>query len=496
MRARAAVVLSGLAMSPGLVACNLVSGVDEFSLVGGAGGGTGGTGGAGGSGGAGAAPGRTVWSRSYGGPSTDGVTSVAIRGEDEIVLAGFHGGDADFGDLVSDEVPGVFVARVSGAGETAGLATFGTGLPNLDMQPALALAGDGTTVLAGSFTGDVDFGAGVVSAPSPRLFVAQLDVAGVAGWVIGAGEDAVFGTPHVATDGAGSTFLFVDAKSGSVALGGTTYQNTDKNAAYLAKIDGAGAIEWSRSFANAEFVYALSVAVDRTGQGSVYAVGKADTGDLDCGCADGPLVMQPYGMFVARYGGDGQCLSQVSFGFNTPPHGATVDGEGNLIVVGAHSNGFDVQGTALGHTGGADFNFDVYVIKLDSTGQLVWARSFGAAGVHDDADEAVVVSGGDVLVTGHVGGPADLGDGVTLEGETSSDLYVVRFRGSDGVALWGRRFSNLTQFPVLYSQIAASPGGDVLVGGQFAGAIDFGDGDSPHAAAGGLDGYLVRLAGE
>jgi hypothetical protein len=503
MRAGAAATAVGLSLSCGLVACNLVSGVDQYSLTGAAGSGGSGATGGGGSGGAGgsgagpdAGPGRTLWSRSFGSPLQDGVSAVATFGtEPQALIAGFTSGVADFHDgWMSATTPGVYVARVDGEGATTDLVTFATGLPATGLQPALALSSAGTAVLAGGFDTDVDLGAGMLSGETGRqLFVAGLGPANKASWSMAVGIGAFFQTPHLAIDAGGNTFLFVDAHGGQLTLGSQGYQNSEKNAAYLAKLDQGGAVSWSRPFANAEFVYASSVVVDRSDGTSAYVVGKADGGGLDCGCPEGPLMLQPYAMFVARYDGEGKCVRQVSYGSNTPPHGAAVDAQGNLLLVGGHAGGFSVESTQLEHSGG-NFNFDVYVLKLDVAGKLVWARSFGAAGVDDVADEVVVDEGGDVLVTGHIGGTVDVGNGVMLEGKTKTDLFVVRYRGSDGTALWARRFANLTQLPVLYAHLAADQAGDLLVGGLFEQSIDFGDADSPHAAAGGLDGYLAKLA--
>jgi hypothetical protein len=211
------------------------------------------------------------------------------------------------------------------------------------------------------------------------------------------------------------------------------------------------------------------------------------------GAPDGPLAVQPYGMFVAKYDGAGACVRQMSYGFNTAPHGLVVAANGDLVVAGAHSGGFEVEGTALAHAGGA-FNFDAYILRFTKGGKLVWARSFGAPGHDDDVDEVVIGDGGDVFAVGHISGSVDVGNGVVLEAATTSDLYVIRFSGVDGKALWGRRFANKTIFPVLFAHIASDGAKNLRVGGLFSGDIDFGDVDSPHSATGGMDGYLVKLA--
>lgn len=478
-------------------ACNLVNGVDAFSLTGGAAGtggstGTGGTGGAGGA--AGSEPGRTLWSRAYGSPGADTVSRVVPSGADGVVITGFTSGVADFDGAKSVQTPGVFVAHIDAAGAATELLSFATGPLSNDASPSVVLRSDGTPVLAGVYQGDVDFGGGaVLASPTSQLFVTSLGTTDSGRWALGAGSGMTFSGPHLAIDANDNTFVFVDGRGGTLALGGDMYTGTMKNAAYLAKIGVNGAPVWSRSFSSTEFVYAQNVAADVSDGTSVYIAGKADVGPVDCGCPDGPLAVQPYGMFVARYDGAGVCVRQMSYGFNTAPHGLVVAENGDLVVAGAHSNGFEVEGATLAHTGG-DFNFDAYILRFTKGGKLLWARSFGAPGHDDDVDEVVIGEGGDVFAAGHISGSVDVGNGVVLEAATTSDLFVIRFSGADGKPVWGRRFANKTIFPVLFAHLASDGAGDLRVGGLFSGDMDFGDVDSPHPAGGGTDGYLAKLA--
>ncbi len=500
MRARARATVLCLSLCAGVCAavgaCNLVNGVDEFSLTGGAAGSTGGAGGgAGGTGGAaGSEPGRTLWSRAYGSPGADTVSAVVPSGAEGAVITGFTSGVADFQGAKSVQTPGLFVAHIDASGAATDLRTFATGPLNNDASPSVVLRADGTPVLAGVYQGDVDFGGGaVLSSPTSQLFVASLGTKAPGLWALGAGSGVTFNGPHLAIDANDNTFVFVDGRAGTLVLGADMYTGTMKNTAYLAKISKAGSPLWSRSFSSTEFVYAQNVAADVSDGASVYIAGKADVGPVDCGCPDGPLAVQPYGMFVAKYDGAGACVRQMSYGFNTAPHGLVVAANGDLVVAGAHSGGFEVEGTALAHAGGA-FNFDAYILRFTKGGKLVWARSFGAPGHDDDVDEVVIGDGGDVFAVGHISGSVDVGNGVVLEAATTSDLYVIRFSGVDGKALWGRRFANKTIFPVLFAHIASDGAKNLRVGGLFSGDIDFGDVDSPHSATGGMDGYLVKLA--
>ena len=68
-----------------------------------------------------------------------------------------------------------------------------------------------------------------------------------------------------------------------------------------------------------------------------------------------------------------------------------VDSSGNVYTTGAFQGTVDFDPgagtTNLTSIGG----YDVFVSKLDSSGDLVWARSFGATGYSTDVGKSVAV---------------------------------------------------------------------------------------------------------
>lgn len=474
-----------------LSACNLVNGVDQFSVAG-AGGASTSTGGAGGGGTGGMAPpSRVLWSRTYGGPLADSLSGIAMDG-DAALVTGFVSGAGDFGEETTME-PGVFVARVNAQGATLAAQTYTTGPSTNDGSPAIALTPDGLTILAGVYSGTVDFGPGPMMTADSPLFLANIGAWPMpAKWALSIGQAVTWSGPRIVADASGGVALFAHGRGGTVKFGDSTFMGTMKSAAYLLRASADGTAKWSRAFTSTGHVYAEDIALDPTDGQSVVVAGKADAGPIDCGCAAGPLETLGYGMFVARYDAAGACQSQLSYGANTAPHGVTVGADGGVVLVGAYGAAFDVQGTMFEAPSAG--TFDAFVLRFDSAGKLLWGRAFGAPDHDDDADQVVVGDGGDVFVTGHVSGAVDLGDGVTLEATTTSDLYVARLSGKDGKAIWAQRFANKTIYPVLFARLAADPKGNLLAGGLFTGTIDFGDADSPHASFGGPDGYLAKLA--
>ncbi|MBI4702896.1 MAG: SBBP repeat-containing protein [Deltaproteobacteria bacterium] len=128
----------------------------------------------------------------------------------------------------------------------------------------------------------------------------------------------------------------------------------------------------------------------------------------------------------------------------------------------------DFGGGPLASTGFAD----VFVAKLDSSGNHVWSRRFGNASKSQYGDAIAADGSGNVLVTGHFWGTVDFGGGpLTSAGEL--DTFVAKLDSSGG-HLWSKRFGDATyQYG---GAVAADGSGNALVTGNFSGTVDFGGG--------------------
>lgn len=187
------------------------------------------------------------------------------------------------------------------------------------------------------------------------------------------------------------------------------------------------------------------------------------------------------------------------------PFGALVatDGRDNVYVAGTLKAELPLGATVLRPHGGTD----AYLVKLDSDGNVTYGLTLGAA--EDDealslaaaADGEVVISGaglgtvkldasgnvawtkpvvgyvaldsrGDVLVASELNDALDLGAGV-LRSAGGADVLVVKLSAL-GVHIFSRRFGDAAH--QRGQAIAVDAQDSVLVGGTFAGELDFGVG--------------------
>lgn len=147
--------------------------------------------------------------------------------------------------------------------------------------------------------------------------------------------------------------------------------------------------------------------------------------------------------------------------------------DGGLYVVGYASNGVAGQ-TIKGEQ-------DLILMRYDTTGKQVWARTLGAAGSAEGASIALDANG-NVVVAGSIEG--ELGDTTQLGG---SDSLVSKF-SADGVEQWTKRFGGNQDDSATAVSVGAD--GTIYVAGQT---------DAPLGGvvnAGKSDGYLRAIDGD
>jgi uncharacterized protein (AIM24 family) len=237
---------------------------------------------------------------------------------------------------------------------------------------------------------------------------------------------------------------------------------------------------WSKRFGDASGQHGTSVAVDD--QGNVVVTGFF-AGAIDLG---GGALLSAGGedLFVAKLDASGNHLWSKRFGdaANQYGQGIGVDSAGNVFVTGYFSGAMDFGAGALQSAGGED----LFVVKLDASGNPLWSKSFGDAADQNGACVAVD-SAGNVLVTGSFSGSADFGGGA-LQALGNKDIFLLKL-DANGAHLWSSRFGDAMDQHG--ESVAVDGAGNVLVTGSFSGAVDFGGGTLQ--GLGNKDIFLLKL---
>ncbi|HNU34532.1 MAG TPA: SBBP repeat-containing protein [Bacteroidia bacterium] len=142
---------------------------------------------------------------------------------------------------------------------------------------------------------------------------------------------------------------------------------------------------------------------------------------------------------------------------------------------------------------------DAFVCKLDTGGNLIWAKQLGGAGTYQDGNALAIDTLGNVYVTGRFNGTIDLDPGAgvfnvsTPTGNTlDMDAFICKLN-TVGDFVWGMKLgSNLgdESYKIILDVL-----GNVYACGVFYNTIDFdpGTGVFNMTSAGGADFFMLKL---
>jgi hypothetical protein len=129
--------------------------------------------------------------------------------------------------------------------------------------------------------------------------------------------------------------------------------------------------------------------------------------------------------FVIKLDSSGSPVWAKSFGGgDSNGGGIAVDASGNSYTTGFFAGTMTVGSTTLTAVGGRD----IFIIKLDSSGSPVWAKSFG--GSENDFGRGIAVdASGNSYTTGFFAGTMTVGS-TTLTAVGGNDIFVIKLDSS------------------------------------------------------------------
>lgn len=179
---------------------------------------------------------------------------------------------------------------------------------------------------------------------------------------------------------------------------------------------------------------------------------------------------------------------------------SVVDAAGNMYSTGAFRGtvDFDPGAGVLNLT--AIGTFDIFVTKIDASGNFVWAKNMGrTGGVYETGYAIALDASGNVYVAGGYSGTVDFdpGSGVfnlTTAGGGQEDVFVLKLDNM-GNFVWAKSVGG-ADGPDKASAITIDGSGNIIVGGTFNGTVDFdpGAGVANLAATGaGTQAFILKL---
>jgi hypothetical protein len=339
----------------------------------------------------------------------------------------------------------------------------------------------GSVVAAGALVGTVDFGGGPLVSEYPTdVFVVKFDPDGNHFWSHRFGGVYSQYASSVAVDGWDQIVVAGNFQN-TIDFGGGPLVSAGDLDIFVVKFSYYGDHIWSKRFGDADMQSVRGINVDASG--NVLVTGDY-RGTLDFG--GGPLVSAgDTDIFVVKFDRDGNHLWSKRFGDQYLQVGQSVaaDGSRNVVVAGDLTGTVDFGGGPVVCVAPRSS----FVAKFDQNGNHLWSKRFGETCYQwlQDIDVSWL---GDVVVTGTFCGTVDYGGGM-LESDGNYDIFAAKF-DPDGNHVWSRQFGD-TGDDQGGRDIAFVGSGDVTMGGEFYGAVDFGGG--PLVSAGDTDIFLAKL---
>ena len=373
-----------------------------------------------------------LWTKNAGGISEDWSYNIAVDVSGNSYITGYFKGSATFGstNLTSKGCIDIFIAKLDSSGNW--LWAKKAGGTDWDGGLGIAVDASGNSYVTGYFADSAIFGSTTLTGnEGDNIFVAKLDSNGNWLWVKKAGGTGYDGGLGIEVDASGNSYVTGDF-SGTVTFGSTTLTSRGNSDIFVAKLDSSGNWLWAKKAGGKGYDKGHGIAVDAVNNSYVTGIfeGSATFGSTTLINKSSEYY---YDIFIAKLDSSGNWLWAQNAGGTGSDwgNGIAVDASGNSYVTGYFDSDATFGSTTLTSNGG----YDIFVAKLDSSGNWLWAKNAGGTGT-DWGNGIAVDASGNSYVTGYFLSTATFGD-ITLTSYGGTDIFIAKL-DSSGNWLWAK----------------------------------------------------------
>ena len=368
---------------------------------------------------------------------------------------------------------------------------------------AIAVDANGDIYTAGRFSNTADFDPGPATynltsqIGGQDIFICKLDGSGNFVWAKQIGGPSIDYTFSIVVDAAGNVYttgLFggtVDFDPGA-GIYNLTAASSD---IFICKLDPSGNFIWAKQMVGTEVSNGFSLAVDASGK--IYMTGYfKGTVDFDPGPGNYSLTSAGVqDIYISKLDSSGNFIWTRQMGGAALDEGLSVvlDGHGNLYAAGIFSATADFDPALTTYNLTSAGGTDVFIIKLDTSGNFIWAKQVGGVSIYGDVCRAIATDANrNVYITGSFDGLADFDPGPGTYNLTSTDnsnTFVSKLDAS-GNFIWTKQLGGYGG-----TAITLDAGNNVYATGAFPGTADFDPGPGVYnlSSFGSADIFLSKL---
>jgi hypothetical protein len=255
---------------------------------------------------------------------------------------------------------------------------------------------------------------------------------------------------------------------------------------------------WAKGFGGSGTSMEVGYSVKTDEAGNIYVAGTFQ-GTVDFNPDIGTNNLTSVGgidIFICKYDSNGNFIWAKSFGSTVSDYCKSifVDFQGNVYATGYFQSTTDFDPGTGTFTLSSSGSSDIYITKLDSNGNFIWAKKMGGTGF--DSGYSITIDGNNnILITGTFSGTVDFDPGtsiINLISSGSQDIFISKY-DNNGNYLWARKIGG--SFNDLGNSIVTDANFNVYTTGSFAGIADFdpGVGTFNITSAGSQSVYVNKL---
>ncbi len=390
--------------------------------------------------------GNLIWARSFGDTKTDEGLSVALDGDQNVIITGYFMATVDFdpsngSNLTSNGERDIFIAKYKPDGSF--IWAKGIGDIEDDEGHSVAIDSKNSIIVTGYFKEKPDFdpsnGNYLASNGERDIFLAKYDDAGTYIWAFNIGstyDDEGHGVAIDSKDNIIITGYFMDKADFDPLGSGNWLKSVDDKDIFMAKYEDNSTHVWSFGFGDKGPEAGTSVAIDSKNNIALTGFFREKVNFDPYGSGGYISSNGEQDIFLAKYDELAKLYWVFGFGDAKYDEGRSVkfDPKDNILVAGFFMGyvDFDPDGTNKRTLKGRGSD-NIFMAKYDSKGYIKWAYDFGdekynhANGITSDADGNVFITGG---FSGKIDMNADIdkrGINVLVNSNKPMDIFLAKY---------------------------------------------------------------------
>lgn len=377
------------------------------------------------------------WAKSVGGTGDDISQGISTDDYGNVYITGYFGSPSiTFGTTTLNSAGGfdIFVVKYDAFGNV--LWAKSAGGSGDDMGQGISADADGNVYVTGYFSNpSITFGTTTLTCNGHNdVFIAKYNSSGNLIWVKSVGGFYWDVGISIVVNKNGNIYATGSFNSGSITFDSITLINSGNSTIFIVKYDALGNVLWAKSAGGSDGGMGQGITTDAIG--NVYVTGFFTSPSITFGNYTLTNKGQ-WDIFVVKYAHNGNVLWAKSAGGIEMDYGTGIasDSFGNVYITGDF-NSPSITFTSKTLINTYSGNSDIFIVKFDPNGNELWAKSYG--GYHKEFNKCISTNAsGNVYVTGSFYSDSITFGSITLTNLGECDIFIVKF-DSNGNALWAK----------------------------------------------------------